>query len=598
MISIKDKKKCCGCFACVQSCPKHCITMVEDNEGFYYPQVDNKVCVDCGACEKVCPQLHNDTLNYKEPKIYAAYSLDDETRIASTSGGAFSVLAEEMYSRGAYVCGSVYDENDRLHLFISNNKEDLKRIRGSKYIQTEVRDTFIKIKQLLDKGEKVFICSTPCQILALKNFLKKDYPNLYTCDILCKGVPTYKFYNAYLRGLEKKYSSKLKWLQFKFKDSKYIWGRLGVKGVFENGKTYMTDGAHDTFMIAFLQTGFTVRPSCIECKFKEFPRYADISLGDFWGIQKCSKIDTPKGVSVVLVNSEKGSELLDIVKKKLKIEEHSMLEATRGNIHLIQPYDPTPGYSERVRTQFFKDLDEKGYEYVERKYIQRNRKKNIIVRAFNKFRFLFKDMTLLNIFQDIYYNIFSSKVKKSSLKSKIIFKSGAVLDMKDGAEIELNAPLIIGGKRVKNKVSTRIQMGEWTKITVNGTFLVNERAYIWVTHSGHLILEGGFINEGVEITCASEVTIGKNAHIARGAAIRDYDGHYIESLNYRTTKPVHIGDDVWIGNRAMILKGVTIGEGSIVAANAVVTKDVPPHCIVAGNPAKIIRENVRWRSVQ
>ena len=141
-------------------------------------------------------------------------------------------------------------------------------------------------------------------------------------------------------------------------------------------------------------------------------------------------------------------------------------------------------------------------------------------------------------------------------------------------------------------------MGPLTKFIVNGTFSINENVNVWITQSGILELDGGFANENVTITCANHIKIGKNAHIAREAVIRDYDGHYIETPDYRTSKPVIIGDNVWIGYRAMILKGVTIGDGAVIAANSVVTKDVPPFSIVAGNPAKIIRSNIKWRSVQ
>jgi acetyltransferase-like isoleucine patch superfamily enzyme len=157
----------------------------------------------------------------------------------------------------------------------------------------------------------------------------------------------------------------------------------------------------------------------------------------------------------------------------------------------------------------------------------------------------------------------------------------------------------MAGRRVIGSPNvTKLQMDKWTILEVNGNFAMNENTNIWITHSGKLILNGGFINEGVTITCAKQVTIGKNAHIAREAVIRDYDGHYIEEPTYRTAKPVSIGDNVWIGYRAMILKGVSVGNNSVVAANSVVTKDVPANCIVAGNPAKIIRTNINWRSKQ
>lgn len=599
MIEIRDKKKCCGCFACSQICPKKCISLETDNEGFYYPHVDQSKCVNCGLCDKVCPEQNdNRGANWLEPKVYEAYAKDEETRVKSTSGGLFSVLAEQMYDEGFYVCGAVYDNNFRLKLFISKDKKDLARIRGSKYIQAEVGDIFTQIKIILDRGEKVFICTTPCQILALKNYLRKEYVNLYTCDILCKGVPPYKFLKAYLDSLSNRYGSPVSNLQFKYKDHKYIWGKLGTKIEFENGKRHFTEGSFDPFMSAFLRTGLTVRPSCVECKFKDFPRYADISLGDFWGIQNYSDIDTKKGVSLVLTNNQRGNDLLNSVIKKLHLVQHSLPQATKGNIHLIQAYDPIPGYSERVRSQFFNELDNKGFDYINKKYLSYLYKSRIR-RGVELLLNIGKDSSLKNYLQDLKYNFISKSVKRNSPKSFILFLKGALMSLAANSEIDLYAPFIIGFKRVKgNKVSTRIQLDRYCKLTVSGKFNVNEGAYIWVTHSGHLTLEGGFINEGVTITCASEIHIGKGANIAREAVIRDYDGHYIEDVNYRTAKPVWIGDNVWIGYRAMILKGVTIGDGAIIAANAVVTKDVPAHTIVAGNPAKVIRENINWREVQ
>lgn len=599
MIDIKDKMKCCGCFACSQICPKQCIKMSLDNEGFYYPSVDKDACINCGMCEKVCPELNNNKeRNWEVPKVYEAYALDEETRIGSTSGGIFSVLAEKMYDEGAFVVGAVYDEDFKLKLHISKDKNDIYRLRGSKYIQAEVGDTFIKIKDLLSKGEKVFICTTPCQILALKNFLRKDYENLITCDFICKGVPPYKFLKSYLDWLSVKHKSPVKEIIFKYKDNKFIWGKLGTRFKLINGKYLFTEGGKDPFMSAFLRTGLTVRPSCVDCKFKSFPRYSDISLGDFWGIKNYSNQDTRKGMSVVLVNNERGLYLFEKIRHKLYVQEHMLHEATKNNIHLIQAYDPVPGFSERVRKQFFDELDKKGFQFVERKYLS-YLYPSFGIRAIRHFLNMINDRSFKNYFQMLYYNFLCKKVNRNIRHSRILFYKGALLSLDDNSEIELNASLILGKKRVRgNNVSTRIQLARNCKLTVNGNFRCNEGTYIWITHSGHLILEGGFINEGATITCASEVRIGKGANIAREAVIRDFDGHYIEDVNYRTAKPVYIGDNVWIGYRAMILKGVTIGDGSIVAANAVVTKDVPPHCIVAGNPAKVIRNNINWRQDQ
>lgn len=599
MINITDKTKCCGCHACAEICPKKCIQMTMDNEGFLYPHVDEAVCIDCGLCEKVCPQLNKFEIgNYDLPNVYAAYSKNDAVRVRSTSGGVYTELAKYMYAQGAYVCGAVYVDDFRVKLLVSNDINDLTRIQTSKYIQAEVGDVYSKIKTLLENGEKVFVCSTPCQIAGLKKYLRKEYDRLYTCDLICKGVPPHKVLRAYVSSMEKEMGGKCTEVWSKYKDEKYKWGMLGSRYVFDNGKVKYTTGITDKFMKLFLGTGLVVRPSCVECIFKGFPRFSDISIGDFWGICDCSRLDTPKGMSVILINNERGQRIFDIIKDKMILERHTVKEATRSNPHILMPYDPKPGFSMKVRKEFFQELDERGFDYIDKKYLAQFHI-NLFKRIMNRLNWMFGDMSLMNWWQTFRYNFFDTRIKHITKNSRIIFRKGALLAMKENSEIELNGCLNIGHKRVKgNKVSTRIQMDDWTKLTVNGDFIVNEEAYIWITHSGHLILNGGFIGEKVTITCASEVYIGKNAHIAREVSIRDYDGHYIEAPHYRTTKPVCIGDNVWIGYRALIMKGVTIGEGSVIAANSVITKDVPPHCIVAGNPAKIIRKNVNWRSVQ
>ena len=599
MINIIDKKSCCGCGACSQKCPRSCIKMEYDNEGFLYPVGDKNQCIDCGLCEKVCPQLNPPaSSNFSKPSVFATYSKDEFLRVDSTSGGMFSILATEMYEQGTYVCASLFDEDFKLKLYISHDIEDLKKLRSSKYIQTETDNKYHEIKRLLDDGERVFFCSTPCQIAGLLNYLKKDYEGLTTCDILCKGVPSHKLLRKHLDYYEDKIGSKIKDVKFKYKSKDFPWGKLATKITFENGRQHISRGVGDFFMVSFLLTGFAVRPSCIECPFKSFPRKADISLGDFWGIQNYSKEDASKGFSLVLINSEKGAALLNKVSGKLYMEEHTLDEATKMNIHLIQPFDPTPGFSLDIRERFFRDLDTKGYEYVREKYIKPYYwDKSITKRIMRKISNFWNYFAKISVSRYVKYRLlpFHQKIGTGSLTPY----KGSRIRIDKNAILELRASIVLGERRFDSSgLNTRLQIDPWSKLTVNGSFKVMEGSFIWVTHSGHLILDGGFINEGVSITCASQVHIGNGCNIAREVVIRDYDGHYIEELNYRTAKPITIGDHVWIGYRAMILKGVTIGDGAIIAANAVVTKDVPPHTIVAGNPAKIIRSNTQWRQTQ
>ncbi len=597
MIDITCKSKCCGCHACAQVCPKQCIKMEMDYEGFLYPIVNKDTCIDCGLCEKVCPLLDKvSSENFETPLVYAVYAKDESLRIRSTSGGVATMLANYMYREGAYICGAVYTDDFKVELIVTRKEEDLKRIQTSKYIQATVGNTYKEIKTLLDKGEKVFICSTPCQIAGLKKYVRKDYDNLFTCDLICKGVPPHKVLKSYVSSMERKQKARCVEVWSKYKNDKLPWGRLGSKYSFANGKSIFTTGGTDMFMRLYLHTGFVVRPSCIECTFKGLPRHSDISIGDFWGIENYSEMDRAKGISVLMINNDgKGRKLFDAIEQDMIVERHGIDEAIFNNPQIMKPYDPRMGFSVEVRKRFFEELDKYGFDYICNKHLKRSLLQKIV----GKINYILGDMSLKNICQMIKYNLMDNRILKLSPKNLIIFRRGAILSIKKHSQIELNGCLNIGAKRVKgNLVSTRIQMDDYTKLTVNGNFMVNEESYIWITHSGHLILEGGFMNEKATITCGSEIHIGKNVHIAREASIRDYDGHYIESPSYRTAKPVYIGDNVWIGYRALIMKGVTIGEGSIIAANAVVTKDVPPHCIVAGNPARIIRRNIKWKSTQ
>lgn len=595
MIKIENKQECCGCNACLQVCPRQCIKKVTDEEGFWYPSVDKEVCIKCGRCIQVCPlqstQRVKGTERWKQPRVYAAYHADGEIRRDSTSGGMFSALAEEMFRRRGYVGGAVYNEDHTVSHILTSDRNRLPELRSSKYLQSDTDNLFREIKQKLGEGEKVLVCTTPCQIAALYNFLGEDNKCLITCDFICLGVNSPKAFLKYMDMLERQYGAKAS--KIKFKDKTFGWHCFAMKVDFENGKSYCKDRYHDAFFVGYLQSRNFARPSCYSCGFKDMPRRADITLADFWGIEHIDPgMDGDKGTSLVLVNSSKGMDFMDSLGTSVVRKEFTLEEAKRGNRAL----ENSLVAAEVNRVDFFRDLDELPFEAIAKKYFP-------MPHWWRKYKERFKIVLKVvepmgfsvNAWKNFFfYNWFSKKVIRTRWTGLLPCKYSRII-IRRKACIELRGLLRIGLKQVASShQETRILLEKNSKLTVEGNFTVYAGSYIRVVENGQLMLHRGFINEGCQITCASRITIGEGCVIARDVIIRDYDGHHIKSPGYKIAEEIHIGRHVWIGNRAMILKGVCIGEGSIVAAGAIVTKDVPPHSVVAGIPAIVIKENVKW----
>lgn len=602
MINIDKKEQCCGCSACGDICPKNAISYKNDNEGFLYPHIDSDKCIDCSLCEKVCPMISkaNNLDRNNKPKVYAAYSKDETIRLDSTSGGIHSVLALQMYDRKAYISGAIYNRDFSVSHIVSENKNLLPKIRSSKYIQSDSRGIYTQIKELLDNNKKVFFCGTPCQVQALYKFLKKDYDSLITCDFVCRGVNSPKVFLSYINMLERQNKSKVKGIKFKAK--KWGWHNFSMRISFENGTEYCKDRYHDPFFVGYLQYGNFVRPSCYNCPFKDIPQKSDITLGDFWGIEKfLPKLDQDRGTSLVMVNSKKGLVLFESIKDFIECKETHLENAIDGNPAIVSPLQPSISID---RNEFFKDVERLKFEQVYDKYFVRKRAQmNIKERVYSYYLFLRNMKALLKEYNfslnDWYtfYNInyLSKKVEKTGPFPFFNYK-GSIVELRDGALLSLNANFKMGTKQVKgSSMETRILMEKDSRMVVDGDFEAFSGSYIRVIENSVLILHGGFINENVQITCGGRIEIGKGCAIARDVIIRSYDGHNITSHNHNTSEPIIIGDHVWIGQRATILKGVSIGDGAIIAAGAIVTSDIPAGCLAGGVPAKIIKTNVTWR---
>lgn len=307
MIEIKEKRLCCGCESCVQICPKQCIEMKEDREGFRYPIVNKDVCVNCHICESVCPCLQKDKRKSHAPLYtYASYNDNASIRLNSSSGGIFTAIANLILDEKGVVFGALFNHEMQVCHDYVEKVDDLYKIRGTKYVQSLVSDSYVNVKKMLLQGRKVLFSGTPCQIQGLKNYLKKEYDNLFTVDVVCHGVPSPKIWREQLQRLfvdEKIFS-------INFRDKRTGWKSPSVL-ISSESHNYLVKGANDKYMNAFL-LNLSIRPSCYNCPQKPLKSVSDLTLGDLWGVDKIlPQLDDNKGTSLILVNTEKGKSLLD-----------------------------------------------------------------------------------------------------------------------------------------------------------------------------------------------------------------------------------------------------------------------------------------------
>ncbi len=308
MIKIIRKEQCCGCSACLHICPKRSISFREDKEGFLYPQVDTATCIDCGLCEKVCPVL-NQGEERMPLKVYAAKHTDDEIRMKSSSGGIFTLLADQIIDQGGVVFGARFNENWEVVHDYTETKEGLAPFRGSKYVQSNIGNSYKLVEEFLKTGREVMFTGTPCQVAGLKKFLRKDYENLLTVDFVCHGVPSPKVWRKYLEEEVARQDDSSVVTGVNFRDKSTGWKRFSFalnlsKAVVEGEQNTVLSSvfSENEYMRVFL-SNLNLRPSCYKCAVKCGRSGADITIGDFWGIDNIDpNFSSDKGISLVLLN--------------------------------------------------------------------------------------------------------------------------------------------------------------------------------------------------------------------------------------------------------------------------------------------------------
>ena len=599
MINITEKKNCCGCNACGDVCPKDAISFKVDIEGFWYPEVDIHKCIDCHLCEQVCPIIHVSELkknDYEEPKCFAANHKNLEIRFDSTSGGAFSAMADEVYKKHGYVGGAIYNEDFSARHFISDNKEDLKLIRSSKYLQSDASGFYTKVKEACETGKPVLVCGTPCQMAALRRFLRKDYENLIICDFICHSIASPKAHRKYFDYLEEIFQSKA--VYFKAKNKELGWRNLTKKTIFANGKSFYGVKEKDYYSRAY-HSNMIDRLSCYDCKFKGYPRIADITLADFWGGENVAKeLDDNIGTSAIIVNSEKGFKFFETATKKLIKKEISIKDIEPSNSALLKP-SMRPEYD---REQFFLDMDTMRFDALGDKYfpipVQNHQKLRMIKRIW----YQFKDMTQLRpkaMYQFIKLNFFHPSIHTDWTNNALIYPTPySVFEIDEKANIQVSGPVRFGLKKFKkSKVETRLLVEKGAKLVFEGPIRIGYGSDIEVFSNAELDFgseSGG--NMGLTIICGDKIQLGSHTFWGRGVSIRDTNGgHIIAQQGFKNTNPVKIGDYVWLCSECKVMTGVKIGDGTIVGSNSVVIAPLPARVLVTGHPAQIIDSDISWK---
>jgi coenzyme F420-reducing hydrogenase beta subunit len=328
-------------------------------DGFWFPAVDYGKCVNCSLCVSHCPVLNETTNNdAKTPDVYAAWLKNEEIRLRSSSGGVYYALGETMLNDGGYIAGCAFSSDCKSAFqIVGNTHEDLSETMRSKYFQSDTAGVYRRVKELLDSGKRLLFSGAPCQSAALTEYLGRDYAHLIQCDFICHGINSPKAYQAYIKELEKKYGSEVE--SFNFRHKARGWTMFEISVRFKNGKSVSVHPYSSPWFMGFLNGALYMRLSCERCRFKKIPRVSDISFGDFWGLLSTEE-NMKKGMSVVMVNTEKGADFYRKTLPLLHSEPKSLEKAISGNAGVLS----CPAFAHEKREEFFRRIENEDFSKV------------------------------------------------------------------------------------------------------------------------------------------------------------------------------------------------------------------------------------------
>lgn len=380
MISIDKKNNCCGCHACYSICPKGCITMEPDDEGFSYPKVEHFRCIKCKACIRVCPIINSTGLE-SDTEVYACYNKNFELRKDSSSGGIFSEIANNVLKSNGIVFGVKFDEEFNVKHDYVEGEKNIYKIRGSKYCESIIGENFKILKNILLSGKKVLFSGTPCQVAGLKKYLHEDFNNLICIDVACHGVPSQYVWNKYLKEISN--SRKIK--KINFRDKRLGWEDYCLSILYSSGDEFIQSKDENLYIQGFVNDIF-LRPSCYKCKFKGFKSGSDITLADFWGVDNIiPDLNDKKGLSLAFINSKKGNKIFKDVQDNLIYKNINKEDAIKYNSSLSKS-----AYENGKRHIFFKFIKKLSFSQA----MELSVKKSFIIRVKMYFKFKVHNLKL------------------------------------------------------------------------------------------------------------------------------------------------------------------------------------------------------------
>ena len=358
VILLNKKEECSGCSACVSACPVSAIDFREDNEGFLYPYINTDLCIQCGKCVRICPITGDRDNKESHKKYYAARINDSSVRMESSSGGIFSLLAEWIESKHGVIYGAEFDADYTVRHSRAEHSKEWTKFKTSKYLQSRMENIFLQVKNDLIAGRFVLFTGTPCQISGLINYLgETSKEKLITCDLICHGTPSPKIWVEYLKFIEKSNQRKIGYVNFRSKENSG-WHRSKLNILDINGEVLVDEGQENNLFFKLFSNNLILRPSCYICKYADIRRPGDITLGDFWGIEKLfQEFDDNKGISLIICNTEKGENILEKISKDMTYFEVQQEQC-------IQPNLERPSYCPETRQRFWHNYFKRGGIYA------------------------------------------------------------------------------------------------------------------------------------------------------------------------------------------------------------------------------------------